>query len=247
MSCLSISHSPDAFRRNSEGIHYPYPESHSVNIRPEEEPWLPNKSVVALWCVTLTTPTYICHSQLEWTTRTILLWDLKYTSAAAAILIVPMDKEPFLDQTSVRLHWTLFPTKLHPWPIQYSLARMPTPLISNQVTLSNFLSTDPPHSAQLSLLSLGLGSVLDWSLSFHYLSSLNKICPAIFNKFLCNFSVTTYIVFYTIGYLFSVIIMYLLAYSTGMWWWPSLQVLHLHQGLLPASPISGSSMCFALW
>lgn len=72
MSCPSISHLPAAFRRDSEGIYYPCSESHSRKIRPEEEPWLPNKSVVALWCVTLTKLNYI-YSQLEQTMRMILV------------------------------------------------------------------------------------------------------------------------------------------------------------------------------
>lgn len=47
-----------------------------------------------------------------------------------------------LDQTLVRLVWTFFWTKPCPWPADPSLVRIPLPLISNQVPLSDFLTTD---------------------------------------------------------------------------------------------------------
>ena len=46
------------------------------------------------------------------------------------------------DQTLVRLLWTLSWTKPHHWPAEPSLARIPPPLISNQVPLSDFPTTD---------------------------------------------------------------------------------------------------------
>lgn len=73
VSQCPVHQPPAAFRRDSEGIHYPCSESHSREIRLEEERWLLNKSVVALWCVPLTKLNYICHSHLEWTTRMILV------------------------------------------------------------------------------------------------------------------------------------------------------------------------------
>lgn len=93
----------------------------------------------------------------------------------AEMVLFPSDKDSLLDQTLVRLLWTLFSTGPCHWPAEPSIVKVSTTPDTHAVYFINFLlvSFHPltlyrcplAINLQLSLLCLDLSLVLYWSLS----------------------------------------------------------------------------------